>query len=198
MIWRVTAVKSVPSFFLFFCFFFFNLFLAALGLGPRCCMRAFSSCCAWASHCSGFSLQITGSRCAGFSSCGAQAQLLCSMWGLPGPGLEPVSPALAGGFLTTAPPGKSQSPHFSWQHTKYPPAKLWTFPLSPHPKVDTGIDTTFPQGLISILVSASSSTLQTLKTHWTGQFSLFSNQFSLHKSSVKLNQKFSNSILYIK
>ena len=28
------------------------------------------------------------------------------MWDLPGPGLEPVSPALAGGFLTTAPPGK--------------------------------------------------------------------------------------------
>ena len=30
------------------------------------------------------------------------------MWDLPGPGLEPVSPALASGFLTTAPPGKSQ------------------------------------------------------------------------------------------
>ena len=28
------------------------------------------------------------------------------MWGLSGPGLEPVCPALAGGFLTTAPPGK--------------------------------------------------------------------------------------------
>ena len=28
------------------------------------------------------------------------------MWDLPGPGLEPVSPALAGGFLTTAPPWK--------------------------------------------------------------------------------------------
>ena len=28
------------------------------------------------------------------------------MWDLPGPGLEPVSPALAGGFLTIAPPGK--------------------------------------------------------------------------------------------
>ena len=28
------------------------------------------------------------------------------MWDLPGPGLEPVSPALAGGFSTTAPPGK--------------------------------------------------------------------------------------------
>ena len=28
------------------------------------------------------------------------------MWDLPRPGLEPVSPALAGRFLTTAPPGK--------------------------------------------------------------------------------------------
>ena len=28
------------------------------------------------------------------------------MWDLPGPGLEPVSPALTGRFLTTAPPGK--------------------------------------------------------------------------------------------
>ena len=29
------------------------------------------------------------------------------MWDLPGPGIEPVSPSLASGFLTTAPPGKS-------------------------------------------------------------------------------------------
>ena len=28
------------------------------------------------------------------------------MWDLPRPGLEPVSPALTGGFLTTVPPGK--------------------------------------------------------------------------------------------
>ena len=28
------------------------------------------------------------------------------MWDLPGPEFEPVSPGLAGGFLTTAPPGK--------------------------------------------------------------------------------------------
>ena len=41
------------------------------------------------------------------SSCGAQAELLHSLWDLPGPGLEPMSPELAGGFLTTAPPGKS-------------------------------------------------------------------------------------------
>ena len=41
------------------------------------------------------------------SSCSVQAQLLCGMWDPPRPGLEPVFPALAGGFLTTAPPGKS-------------------------------------------------------------------------------------------
>ena len=29
------------------------------------------------------------------------------MWDLPGPGIEPISPALAGELLTTGPPGKS-------------------------------------------------------------------------------------------
>ena len=38
------------------------------------------------------------------------------MWDLPGPGLEPVSPALAGGFLTTAPPGK---PDINFYYFKY-------------------------------------------------------------------------------
>ena len=33
--------------------------------------------------------------------------MLHGMWDLPGPGIEPVSRALAGGFLTTGPPGKS-------------------------------------------------------------------------------------------
>ena len=66
-------------------------------------------------RCAGFSLrwllllQSMGSRHMGFSSCGARAQLLHCMWYLPGPGLKPMSPALAGGFLTTAPPGKPQS-----------------------------------------------------------------------------------------
>ena len=40
------------------------------------------------------------------SSCGSRAQLLRGMWDLPRPGLKPVSSALAGRFLTTAPPGK--------------------------------------------------------------------------------------------
>ena len=42
------------------------------------------------------------------SNCGSRAQLLRSMWDLPRPGLEPVSPALAGRFSTTAPPGKTR------------------------------------------------------------------------------------------
>ena len=64
-------------------------------------------------QCAGFSLQwllllwSTGPRSAGFSSCGAQAWLLRGMWNLPGPGLEPVSPTMAGRFLTTAPPENS-------------------------------------------------------------------------------------------
>ena len=40
------------------------------------------------------------------SNCGSRAQLLCGMWDLPRPGLEPVSPASAGRLSTTAPPGK--------------------------------------------------------------------------------------------
>ena len=100
----------------------YNLFLAALGL--RCCMWAFSSCVerGYSSlRCTGFSLRwlllwaSTGSRRAGFSSCAAQAWLLCGMWDLPGPGLEPVSPALAGGLLTTASPGKSPQTNFKYK-----------------------------------------------------------------------------------
>ena len=45
----------------------------------------------------------------GFSSCGTQAQLLHGMWDLPGPGIEPVSLALADRFLSTALPVKSSS-----------------------------------------------------------------------------------------
>ena len=45
------------------------------------------------------------------SSCGSRAQLLRGMWDPPRPGLEPVSPALAGRLSTTVPPGKL-SAHF--------------------------------------------------------------------------------------
>ena len=42
--------------------------------------------------------------CAGLSSCG--------VWDLPGPGIELVSLALQGGFLTTGPPEEPQTVSF--------------------------------------------------------------------------------------
>ena len=88
-------------------------FLAVLGL--RFCARAFSSFCereplfiavhgpltVAASLAAEHRLQMRR-----LSSCGSRAQLLRGTWDLPRPGLEPVSPALAGRFSTTAPPGK--------------------------------------------------------------------------------------------
>ena len=41
----------------------------------------------------------------GLSSRGTWASLLHGMWNLPGPGIEPVSTALAGGYLSTGSPG---------------------------------------------------------------------------------------------
>ena len=43
----------------------------------------------------------------GLSSCGMWALVACGRWNLPRPGIELMSLALAGGFLSTAPPGKS-------------------------------------------------------------------------------------------
>ena len=92
--------------------------MAALGL--RFCGRALSCCGKWgplfiaargpltiaASPVAEHRLQMRR-----LSSCGSWAQLLRGMGDLPRPGLEPVFPALAGRFSTTAPPGKP-SPFF--------------------------------------------------------------------------------------
>ena len=97
---------------LFLLLFFF--FLVALGL-RCCCMQAFSGFGARASHCRDVSCcraQALGARASvavafRLSSCGAWAELLPGMWNRPRPGVEPVSPSSADGFLTTRPPGKS-------------------------------------------------------------------------------------------
>ena len=84
-------------------------------LGLRFCVRAFSSCGKrgplFIAVCG--PLTIVASLVAEhrlqmrrLSNCGSQAQLLRGMWDLPRPGLEPVSPALAGRVSTTAPPEK--------------------------------------------------------------------------------------------
>ena len=56
------------------------------------------------------------------------------MWDLPRPGLEPVSPALAGRFSTTAPPGKPQVFLFNPQDTKGQIA-----PSPPHTLLGNGL-----------------------------------------------------------
>ena len=86
-------------------------------LGLRFCVRAFSSCGKWGPLFIAVRgpLTIVASLVAEhrlqtrrLSSCGSRAYLLRGMWDLPRPGLEPVSPALAGRFSTTAPPGKPE------------------------------------------------------------------------------------------
>ena len=115
--WYVMVVFLFVFFFNFYLFIF--IFLAVLGL--RFCARAFSSCGKWgplfiavrgpptvaASLVAEHRLQMCR-----LSNCGSRAYLLHGMWDLPSPGLEPVSPALAGRFSTTAPPGKP--PHGSF------------------------------------------------------------------------------------
>ena len=100
----------------FFKIFLIYLFLAVLGL--RFCARALSSC----GERGPLFIVVRGPLTIAASlvaehrlqmhrliSCGSRAQLLRGMWDLPRPGLEPVSPAPAGRFPTTAPPGKPES-----------------------------------------------------------------------------------------
>ena len=77
-------------------------------LGLHCCAWAFSSCCERASHRHAFSCcRAPALGIEGFHSCsGTGAQLPHGMWDLPRPGIELVSLALQGRFLTTGPPGK--------------------------------------------------------------------------------------------
>ena len=94
-----------------------------------CCVELglLSSCHAWASYYGSFScFRARALRCMGFRSCsthglsgcgslalehrlsswGTWALLLQGTWDIPRPGIESVSPALAGGFLTTGSLGK--------------------------------------------------------------------------------------------
>ena len=77
-------------------------------------------CGVWTSYCGGFffcgawalgtqALVVVGH---GFSSCGSRAQLIHGMWNLPGPEIELMSSALAGGIPITGPPGKFLQIHF--------------------------------------------------------------------------------------
>ena len=114
---RASLFPASGTFIFKFTFYSVYLFLPALGL--YCFVKAFSSCGAWVPHCGGFSCcgaQALGTWVSVAAACGLQSAgsavaahglSFPSTWDLPGPGTEPVSPALAGRFLSTAPPGKS-------------------------------------------------------------------------------------------
>ena len=74
------------------------VFVAVQGGSSSLWCTGFS--CSGISYCKAWALECALSRC------GARAYLLGGMWDLPG-GIVQVSPALAGGFLTTGSPGKS-------------------------------------------------------------------------------------------
>ena len=139
--WRVTILLfysvlkiRLSSFFLWIVLFWLCWISVAEWLSPSCRERELLYL-----RCSGFSLQwllLLQSRALGrgaeasvavahglngwgsgalehrVSSWGAQASLLCGMWELPGPGIEPVSPALAGRFFSNEPPGKTKNRNF--------------------------------------------------------------------------------------
>ena len=74
-------------------------------LGLRFCVRAFSSCGKWGPLLIAVRRPLTVAaslvvehrlQTLRLSNCGSRAQPLCGMWDPPRPGLEPVSPALAG------------------------------------------------------------------------------------------------------
>ena len=106
----------LQKFILFIYFWLCWLFVAACGLSLVVARGGFSCCGAPALGAQASVVVTCGLRSCGswalerrLSSCGAWALLLRGMRDLPGPGLEPVYPALAGRFLTTVPPGKPPS-----------------------------------------------------------------------------------------
>ena len=78
-----------------------HLLLERQALGGTSC----SSCSRWVTR-----VAVSFSK----GSSQLSNMLLHSMWNLLGAEIEPMSPVLAGGFLTTGPPGKS-----SWKNFKF-------------------------------------------------------------------------------
>ena len=106
------------------------------------------------------------------SSCGSRAQPLRGMWDPPRPGLEPVSPALAGRLPTTAPPGKPRIAFLKAkqiQVLRYRTRRGWS---------KTTQDTAMLIDIILFLIRflpTLSGKIQSLKHHWH----LFRNVFAI-------------------
>ena len=89
--------------------------------GLCCCMRAFSGCGEWGLLLSvvlalliavAFPVVEAQALVSGASVVGAHELSCPEACGISGPGIEPMSPSLAGRFLTTGPLGKSKKTTF--------------------------------------------------------------------------------------
>ena len=114
------------------------VFVAVRGLslavdkGATPCWGELASHCCGLSHCRAQALGAGLSSCSlwaverRLSGCGTQAWLLCSVWNLARQGIEPMSPVLADGFLSTVPLWKS-TPPISFYFLKYDCWKIWNY-----------------------------------------------------------------------
>ena len=111
-------VHKLHQTWIFLSFLIFKIVCIFGCTGLCCCSQAFSCCSEWGllSSCGAQASQCGGksSRQLFLQSLGSGVYRLGNvephgMWNLPGPGLKPVSPELAGRFLTTGPPGKSSN-----------------------------------------------------------------------------------------
>ena len=90
-------VTQLASFYLFVVYFWLCwVFIAAPAFSPAGVSRGTFV---------GFSLQGSQALEHRLNRCGTGASLLLGTWDLPRPGIKPMSPALAGRFLFTMPPG---------------------------------------------------------------------------------------------
>ena len=97
----------------FFLIYLFILVLIALGLSLVVANEGYSSLLYMGFSLWWLLLRSTGSRLRRLSICGAQVLVTLpyvgsSRLGIPRLGIKPVPPVLAGRFLPTAPPGKSE------------------------------------------------------------------------------------------
>ena len=107
----VQKLHNQAFFFFFLKFIYFWLcwiFVALCGLPPVVVSRGSLRCGAWTSLLAEHRLLARGRQRLHLEGSRAQASLLHGTWNLPAPGIKPLSLASAGGFLTTAPPGKSR------------------------------------------------------------------------------------------
>ena len=155
---------------------FIYLFMAMLGLAASGFSLVAASRGCSSLRCSGYSLQwlllwSMDSRMLRLSNCGSQAQLPWGMWDLPAPGIGPMSPALAGRFLTTGPPGKSPNKNFK---IKWSPVEAKTVHMADVLQIQCfkleftrSITHIWHQFLINLILNICSVAAQILATTWS-------------------------------